>query len=958
MTSRPLDMGLVRERVKKAGRRAWATQALAPFGKTDIKGALAKMVDETKSTAKQKNKFDLSRQASLKADTGSDAAKGKSRSERKKRSRRLRMLRDIPTFRKFTAKQLDLILDHAKPIKVKPGEAIINQGELGDEFYLIEDGEAIVSRKMDIQNPDEEPKELVRLQAPVTVGERAIETSETRNATVTAGSSGLFVLKVMKEEYNKIRELNRDLVTERALDIIRSIEPFNTLGETALNSIARDMQIHHYPKNTYICEQGQLGHTFYIILSGRCRVTANMHNADTGEDYEKEINTMGADQFFGEVALMDKNQRRTANVISQGDVSVLALRRSRFEELMRIGGLSIKEQLLKEVAIRNFTVHDSSHTEGNWFSVAAEWKNAQKRHIRTGRFPSKFEVVARKMAISYKYSLYMLCWQEMSKLLKRGEAVRLKHFGNTCAIVASIKTEGTACFRLRHMLRTALSESRATRTQDQIGLIHATTFQILKAEKDGICKSWANHQYSDLCGSMVGQYYKAEAQIMESGKPIKELFLVVRGAVLIYDGGQLNGEHTTQDEDAQKSRGSFQTIMRPGDIFGGNDLSVKGLMAPNALRKIRSHSAYALTDVDLIAFDVRTFTSLRLSAKADIGYDEKMKVISNFPLFRDLDVQKLATVGVIIKTEEVNRGSAIVEPGKTSDRLFFVLSGFVDIGVERGGLNGIQTGAGGAETETGKPHWMHVTTLGTGEYFGESGVMAFLNKREYAESTFAVAKCNVKLLTLRKEHYNVLSMRILRAISTNFQLRASWRGARLLEAQKAKSEMEVAMADASAHPVLPPHLEGSESSNILSHHYMKAIAESGVRPRHLRSLSTDGESSESGYDRNMINVFELREMGLDKILDPSGNDLNKLRLDRLSKSRSATYKAGMGRLPRMTKISISEPFGTNRPGHWFQDQREVVGPTKMEQLHQMRAQTALLRRRPRSVSLASSVTSA
>ena len=112
---------------------------------------------------------------------------------------------------------------------------------------------------------------------------------QTRNATVTAAETGLVVLKVMKDEYNKIRELNRELVSERALEIIRSIEPFNTLGESALNSIAQDMQIMHFPKDFYICAQGQLGHTFYIILSGRCRVTVNMHNADTGEDFEKEI---------------------------------------------------------------------------------------------------------------------------------------------------------------------------------------------------------------------------------------------------------------------------------------------------------------------------------------------------------------------------------------------------------------------------------------------------------------------------------------------------------------------------------------------------------------------------------------------------------------------------------------------------------------------------------------------
>ena len=194
--------------------------------------------------------------------------------------------------------------------------------------------------------------------------------------------------------------------------------------------------------------------------------------------------------------------------------------------------------------------------------------------------------------------------------------------------------------------------------------------------------------------------------------------------------------------------------------------------------------------------------------------------------------------------------------------------------------------------------------------------MTFLNKKEYAESTIAVAKSQVKLLTMRKDHYNILTMQLLRAISANFQLRASWRGARLLDAQKAKTEMELAMADASGHPVLPPHLEGSASSGVLSYHYMKAIAASGVRPRHLRHLPSDGgrHPPESGYDSNMINVFELREMGLDKILDASGNDLNKVRKNAAKEHRTLVYQT---HLPSLAPVCPSEPSFRLKPAHWY-----------------------------------------
>ena len=145
----------------------------------DIKGKLKKMIQDTRMEQKIEKKFDLSKQASRGPELDEDVARGKrNKNERKKRARRLQMLGDIPTFKKFTAKQLDLILDHAKQMKVEPGGAIISQGEIGEESYLIEHGEAIVSRKVNVHNTKEEAKELVRLKAPVTVGERAIETSE------------------------------------------------------------------------------------------------------------------------------------------------------------------------------------------------------------------------------------------------------------------------------------------------------------------------------------------------------------------------------------------------------------------------------------------------------------------------------------------------------------------------------------------------------------------------------------------------------------------------------------------------------------------------------------------------------------------------------------------------------------------------------------------------------------
>ena len=56
-------------------------------------------------------------------------------------------------------------------VAFEPGETVIKQGDDGDEFFIIEKGVAIVSRKTDPDNAYEKDKELARLQEKAFFGE-------------------------------------------------------------------------------------------------------------------------------------------------------------------------------------------------------------------------------------------------------------------------------------------------------------------------------------------------------------------------------------------------------------------------------------------------------------------------------------------------------------------------------------------------------------------------------------------------------------------------------------------------------------------------------------------------------------------------------------------------------------------------------------------------------------------
>jgi hypothetical protein len=106
----------------------------------------------------------------------------------------------------------------------------------------------------------------------------------------------------------------------------------------------------------------------------------------------------------------------------------------------------------------------------------------------------------------------------------------------------------------------------------------------------------------------------------------------------------------------------------------------------------------------------------------------------------------------------------------------------------------------------------------------------------------------------------------------------------------------------------------------------------------------------------MINVFELREMGLDKILDPLGNDLNKVRESAVKENRTLMYQAQMSHLPSMTPMSLGEPSFRIRPSHWFNGTEGKHTDLKLLRGTPRAATASVARSRSRSVSLVSSVT--
>lgn len=99
--------------------------------------------------------------------------------------------------------------------------------------------------------------------------------------------------------------------------------------ESKIEKIAEILEHRQIKKGEYIFKQGDNGEELFILISGTVRVCKNTKTDEeyTIVDLKSEWNV-----FFGEIALMD-NDERSASILVLEDCDVLVMEKEKFEAL-------------------------------------------------------------------------------------------------------------------------------------------------------------------------------------------------------------------------------------------------------------------------------------------------------------------------------------------------------------------------------------------------------------------------------------------------------------------------------------------------------------------------------------------------------------------------------------------------------------------------------------------------
>lgn len=104
-------------------------------------------------------------------------------------------LKTVPILSSLEPGEIVKVADALEPVEFDEGDAIVEQGMHGDSFYILVEGEAVVTKVEDMgtfggdDTATAEPKEVMRLKAGDYFGEIALINDSPRTATVTAVSS-------------------------------------------------------------------------------------------------------------------------------------------------------------------------------------------------------------------------------------------------------------------------------------------------------------------------------------------------------------------------------------------------------------------------------------------------------------------------------------------------------------------------------------------------------------------------------------------------------------------------------------------------------------------------------------------------------------------------------------------------------------------------------------------------
>eukprot|EP00755_Sulcionema_specki_P023097 Sspe_Gene.14131::Locus_4880_Transcript_6_10_Confidence_0.240_Length_1918::g.14131::m.14131/K04739/PRKAR; cAMP-dependent protein kinase regulator len=219
-------------------------------------------------------------------------------------------------FQNLDSRDLSVIFDALEPESFERGSVIIEQGDDGDSFYVIDEGSCQITIQ---DSEEEEPRTVGFIGSGDSFGELGLMYGTPRAATVTAVSNVLcWVLDrdtyrgILLNAMLKKRERYMEFLDQ--IPILQSVDPYE---KARIADVLVPVEL---GPGEVIVREGDSGDTFYFIEQGEVVVSSKANG---------ELCRLKDNEYFGELALMF-SQPRLATVKTTKRTHLVALSRKNF----------------------------------------------------------------------------------------------------------------------------------------------------------------------------------------------------------------------------------------------------------------------------------------------------------------------------------------------------------------------------------------------------------------------------------------------------------------------------------------------------------------------------------------------------------------------------------------------------------------------------------------------------
>jgi CRP-like cAMP-binding protein len=115
----------------------------------------------------------------------------------------------------------------------------------------------------------------------------------------------------------------------------RKIQAFEHFSDHEVFLFSKFLHVRKFESNEIIFREGDGGFGFYIIFNGNVNIYTDEYEANSEElksmNFVTQLEKL---QYFGELSLLERHNRRNASAVSQGITTLLAIYKPDLEELI------------------------------------------------------------------------------------------------------------------------------------------------------------------------------------------------------------------------------------------------------------------------------------------------------------------------------------------------------------------------------------------------------------------------------------------------------------------------------------------------------------------------------------------------------------------------------------------------------------------------------------------------